>query len=99
MIGLIQPGTGLGMRERTIGWRKTVPPKIFRIWIDPRSDHWQREESRDALTVPFGLFHISFSLNSLTRSSSGVMVAHFMPTLCFKMAFAASMVTWSFVFL
>ena len=30
--------------------------------------------------VPFGDFHISFSLNSFTRGSSGVMVAHFTPT-------------------
>ena len=34
-------------------------------------------------TVPFGLFHIFFSLNSSTRASSGVMVAHLMPTLYF----------------
>lgn len=30
--------------------------------------------------VPLGLLHIFFSLNSLTRASSGVMVAHLMPT-------------------
>ena len=32
--------------------------------------------------VPLGDFHICFSPNSLTRASSGVMVAHLMPTLC-----------------
>jgi hypothetical protein len=30
--------------------------------------------------VPFGDFHIFLSLNSFTRASSGVMVAHFTPT-------------------
>jgi hypothetical protein len=30
--------------------------------------------------VPLGDFHIFFSLNSFTRASSGVMVAHLMPT-------------------
>jgi len=35
------------------------------------------------LMVPLGLFHIFFSLNSSTRASSGVMVAHLMPTLYF----------------
>jgi len=49
------------------------------------------------LMVPFGLFHIFFSLNYLTRASSGVIVAHLMPTLYFLIASAASMVTWSLV--
>lgn len=30
--------------------------------------------------VPLGDFHIFLSLNSFTRASSGVMVAHLMPT-------------------
>src|SRR5579864_4656536 len=47
--------------------------------------------------VPFGDFHISFRPNSLTRASSGVMVAHVTPTPTFLMAFAASIVTWSLV--
>ena len=47
--------------------------------------------------VPFGERHISLRLNSFTRASSGVMVAHFTPTPCFLMAFAASTVTWSSV--
>lgn len=33
--------------------------------------------------VPLGLFHIFFRLNSSTRASSGVIVAHLMPTLYF----------------
>src|SRR5262249_50899464 len=47
--------------------------------------------------VPLGLFHISESLNSTTLASSGVIVAHLIPTLCFLMAAAASTVTLSFV--
>src|SRR5882672_553892 len=47
--------------------------------------------------VPFGDFHISFSPNSFTRPSSGVMVAHLTPTPTFLMALAASTVTWSLV--
>ena len=42
--------------------------------------------------VPFGDFHIFLSLNSSTRASSGVMVAHLTPTPTFLMASAASMV-------
>ena len=33
--------------------------------------------------VPFGDFHIFFNLNSSTRASSGVIVAHLTPTPCF----------------
>jgi len=47
--------------------------------------------------VPFGERHIFLRPNSSTRCSSGVMVAHLMPTLCFLMALAASMVIWSSV--
>lgn len=47
--------------------------------------------------VPFGDNHIFFNLNSSTLCSSGVIVAHLMPTLCFRIACAASIVTWSFV--
>ena len=48
--------------------------------------------------VPLGDLYISDRLNSLTRCSSGVMVAHLIPTLYFKMACAASIVTWSLVY-
>ena len=41
--------------------------------------------------VPFGDFHIFFSLNSSTRCSSGVIVAHFTPTPYFLMALAELM--------
>jgi len=74
MIGLVQPGTILGMFLMIIGSLKTVPFKMF-------------------LMVPFGDFHICFSLNSSTLSSSGVMVAHLMATLHFLVASAESIVT------
>ena len=78
MIGLVQPGTNRGTLEMTMGARKMVPPRIFRI-------------------VPLGESHIFLRLNSFTRASSGVMVAHFTPTPCCLMASAASTVTWSSV--
>ena len=53
--------------------------------------------SRMLRMVPFGLRHILFRLNSFTRASSGVMVAHFTPTPYCVMAWAASTVTWSSV--
>lgn len=62
-----------------------------------RGDTRQVEED-ERRTVPLGLLHISFNLNSFTRSSSGVMVAHLIPTWYCKMAFAASTVTWSLVY-
>ena len=43
--------------------------------------------------VPLGDFHICLRLNSFTRASSGVMVAHFTPTPWRLIASAASMVT------
>ena len=43
--------------------------------------------------VPFGDFHIFFRLNSLTRASSGVIVAHLTPTPYSLIALAASIVT------
>jgi hypothetical protein len=45
------------------------------------------------LMVPFGESHIFLRPNSTTRSSSGVMVAHLMATLCLRVARAESMVT------
>ena len=47
--------------------------------------------------VPLGERHIFDSLNSVTRSSSGVMVAHLIPTLCFLIALAARTVISSLV--
>src|SRR5665213_88296 len=75
-IGAVQLGTKRGTFAITIGSRKTVPSRIFRM-------------------VPFGDFHICLRLNSFTRSSSGVMVAHFIPTPYCFIALAASTVTWS----
>ena len=45
------------------------------------------------LMVPLGLFHIFLRLNYFTLASSGVIVAHLIPTLHYLMALAASMVT------
>ena len=47
--------------------------------------------------VPFGDFHICLSLNSSTRASSGVIVAHLTPTPYSLMALAASTVILSSV--
>ena len=47
--------------------------------------------------VPLGDFHIFFKVYSFTLCSSGVIVAHFIPTLYFLIALAASTVTWSSV--
>ena len=47
--------------------------------------------------VPFGERHISLRLNSFTRPSSGVMVAHFTATPTSRVLLAASMVIWSLV--
>ena len=43
--------------------------------------------------VPLGDFHISLRLNSFTRASSGVIVAHFTATPYCLVAFAESIVT------
>jgi len=52
----------------------------------------------DCATFPSSYsYSLFFRLNSLTRASSGVMVAHLTPTEYFLMASAASMVTWSLV--
>jgi hypothetical protein len=53
--------------------------------------------SRMLRIVPLGLLHICFSLNSLTRPSSAVIVAHLTATPCCLVAIAASIVTWSSV--
>ncbi len=47
--------------------------------------------------VPLGDFHMCLRWNSFTRASSGVMVAHLMPTPHFWIACAAATVTWSSV--
>ena len=53
--------------------------------------------SRMLRIVPFGDRHICFRPNSLTRASSGVIVAHFTATPYFFVASAESMVIWSSV--
>lgn len=93
-IGLVQPGTGLGIFSRMMGSRKTVPPRMFRIYHPVSLAAERGGQGRGvALTVPLGLLHISLSLNSSTLASSGVMVAHLTPTEYCLMAFAESMVT------
>ena len=47
--------------------------------------------------VPLGERHIFLRLNSFTRPSSGVMVAHLTATPTFLVFSAASMVIWSLV--
>ena len=47
--------------------------------------------------VPLGERHIFLRLNSFTRPSSGVMVAHFTATPTSLVLLAASMVIWSSV--
>ena len=49
------------------------------------------------LIVPLGDLHIFDKLNSLTLASSGVIVAHLIPTPIFFIALALSMVTLSAV--
>ncbi len=48
--------------------------------------------SRIPLIVPFGLFHISLRLYSVTLAAFGVIVAHLTPTPYFLIALAASIV-------
>jgi hypothetical protein len=82
-------------------WRPTMIG-----WVQPgtrRGTFWQMIGSRKITPprmlrmVPFGDFHIFLRLNSVTRCSSGVMVAHLTATPCFLVASAASIVTWSLV--
>src|SRR6266702_1000666 len=99
-MGLTHPGTGRGMRSRMIGSRKTVPPRMLRICArcSATSDAKRSDENDAMHTVPLGERHICLSLNSFTRASSGVMVAHLIPTLYLRIASADSIVTWSLVY-
>lgn len=56
------------------------------------------KQRMDGRTVPFGERHICLRLNSFTRASSGVIVAHLIPTLYLRIASADSIVTWSLVY-
>ena len=68
-----------------------------------RGTFWQMIGSRKITPprmlriVPFGDRHIFLRLNSFTRPSSGVMVAHFTATPTSRVLLAASMVIWSLV--
>jgi hypothetical protein len=83
--GAAEDVADLGMRERATsgrnGGRGREAGRNAGIWV------------RSTRTVPLGERHICFNLNSFTRSSSGVMVAHLMPTLYLRIALAESTVT------
>src|SRR3546814_779214 len=101
MVSLPGPGT---LKSVALYWS----PKAWRPmtigWVQPgtrRGTFRQMIGSRKMVPptmlriVPFGDRHIFLSLNSSTRASSGVMVAHFTPTPYFLIAFADSIVIWS----
>ena len=77
-----------------IGW---VQPGISRGTLRQMIGSRKTTPSRMLRIVPFGDFHIFFRLNSFTRASSGVIVAHLMPTPTRLIASAASTVTLSSV--
>lgn len=78
MIGFVHPGTALGTFSTMMGSRKTVPPKMFRMV--PLGDYTmsvsEKEEAREGEEKGGRTLHIFLSLNSTTRASSGVIVAH-----------------------
>ena len=81
-------------RPTTIGW---VQPGTRRGTFLQMIGSRKITPPRMLRIVPLGDFHISLRLNSFTRASSGVMVAHLTPTPYFLIALAASTVTWSSV--
>ena len=81
-------------RPMTIGW---VQPGTSRGTFLQMIGSRKMVPPRMLRIVPLGDFHIFLRLNSFTRASSGVMVAHFTPTPYFLIASAASTVTWSSV--
>lgn len=108
-FGLMTNSTSLGT-FRTMSWAWYWSPKaclpIMMGLFHPGTIRGIRSRTIGSLKtvplriermVPLGLFHIFFKLNSWTRASSGVMVAHLIPTLYFKIASAESIVTWSLV--
>ncbi len=77
-----------------MGW---VQPGTRRGTLEQMIGSRKTTPPRMLRIVPLGDFHIFFRPNSATRASSGVMVAHFTPTPCFWIAWAASTVTLSSV--
>ena len=69
----------------TIGW---VQPGTRRGTFLQMIGSRKTVPSRMLRIVPLGDFHICLRLNSFTRASSGVMVAHFTPTPCCLIALA-----------
>ena len=100
-IGFFQPGTIYGF----CNYPRLRGRFGFNTWVDsfknfPKSGIFLQIIGSLKTTppimlrmVPFGDRHICFKPNSSTRSSSGVMVAHFTATLCSKVAKAESIVT------
>ena len=86
MVSLPLPGTRKSVarywspkawRPMMMGW---VQPGISRGTLRQMMGSRKTTPPRMLRIVPFGDFHIFFRLNSFTRASSGVMVAHFTPT-------------------
>ncbi len=89
----------VGLEDRVLGpmMMGLVQPGTKRGMLDTTIGSRKTTPPRMLRIVPFGDRHIRFSPNSVTRASSGVIVAHFTPTWCRLIAFAASIVTWSSV--
>ena len=71
----------------------SVHPGTKRGTLDSRMGSRKTVPPSSFRSVPLGDFHIFFRPNSVTRASSGVIVAHLIPTLCLRMAAAAARVT------
>jgi hypothetical protein len=90
--GAAEDVADLGTRERATSARK----QEGRMKMGEGEAGWLEGKpmyGSEVRTVPLGERHICFNLNSFTRSSSGVMVAHLMPTLYLRIASADSTVT------
>ena len=103
MVCLPGPGTRKSVARywSPKAWRPTtigsVQPGIRRGTLEMTIGSRKMQPPRMLRIVPLGDFHIFLSLNSSTRASSGVIVAHLTPTPCCLMALAESTVTWSSV--
>jgi hypothetical protein len=87
--GAAEDVADLGTRERATSGRAGQ----MRDGEGRRGQEGKPVYGSEVRTVPLGERHICFNLNSFTRSSSGVMVAHLMPTLYLRIASADSTVT------
>ncbi len=80
-------------RRKSVRAARLLPSSALSAFFSPRNT----VPFRMLRIVPLGDFHIFLSPNSATRASSGVMVAHLIPTPHASVAFAASTVTASSV--